>query len=210
MLRRHDPGAALLLFRRAFEACPAQARAVRADLLYLVGLCLFKLGHANHAIFYWVESLRTFKTRRALRMLSRHSNEYGMRRQPTAELDDWFAFYAVHLERYLQSKQSHRLGTRAEHDMIRELIGDHYIALRSSGALDGACPSEKLAAFRRLTIVFPFFDVPENLGDNVVPVDFHGKRRLGPDDRCPCGSGLSFRFCCGRTRSEEELLNGVL
>lgn len=209
-LAGHRPATALQHLKDAQELCPEHQFGVQAFLLYLQGLCLVKLGHVNHAIDSWIGSLRLRKSRKTRNKLRYFSNDYGMRRQSTPELDDWYAFYALHLRRYIETKRSKRLGTRAERDMIRELIWDHYQALIDSQALHNACAAEKLRSFRRVRIVFPFFDVPDDLGDKVLAVDFHEKRKIEPDDRCHCGSGLDYRFCCGRTKGDDELVDGVL
>ncbi len=209
-LAKHQPVTALEHLKKAREACPDHHAAVHARLLYLQGLCFVKLGRVNNAIDRWIGSLRLCKSRESRNKLRVYANDYGMRRQPNPELDDWYAFYALHLRRYLETKRSRRLGTLAERDMIRELIWDHYQLLFDSQSLNDACAAEKLRAFRQVRIVFPFFDVPHELGDKVVAVNFHEKRKIEPDDRCHCGSGLDYRFCCGRTRGDDELLDGVL
>ena len=49
-------------------------------------------------------------------------------------------------------------------------------------------------------------------GDEPLVGDFRrgalGKARVGADDRCPCGSGLPFRRCCGRQASCVEIEYG--
>jgi hypothetical protein len=43
----------------------------------------------------------------------------------------------------------------------------------------------------------------------VIAVNFHTQRRVRPQDRCLCGSGLAFVLCCGRTPGKEEVLSGL-
>ena len=168
-----------------------------------------KLGLKDSALKCWNAGRRIRKNGHSGKMFNRFANGYGMAKQNTEELDDWKAFYSVHLERYLLSKRSRRIGTDAERDMIRDLIADHWERLKESGTLTGKTCEEKMALFRREKIVFPFFMVPNSLGDAIVPVHFNEKRKMRCADRCQCGSGLPFYMCCGRTPGVDELLNGL-
>lgn len=141
-------------------------------------------------------------------MLSRVTNEYGMARQKTQALDDRAAFFSVHLSRYLRRKESRKIETSAEDDMIRELIDEYWQALVRCNVLEGKDACEKLAVFHDVLIVFPYFDVPEHLDSDTVHVDFGSKRRIAGTDRCPCGTGLPYRKCCGRTPGQDELATG--
>jgi hypothetical protein len=131
-----------------------------------------------------------------------------MARQASREIDDQQAFYGVQLARYIRSKRSHRLGTRAEIDMIAELIDEYWRELRSTLDLSRLSWDQKLKLFRETLIVFPFLSVPEALKTDDLTVDFSHGRRLTPRDRCVCGSGLPFRMCHGRTPGTDEALIG--
>jgi hypothetical protein len=142
------------------------------------------------------------------RKIAALSNEFGMARQSSRDLDDWQAFYCTHLRRYVASKKSRKLGTIAESDMIRELIHDHWVKVRDSQLAINLNADQKLLLYQKIVIVFPFFDVPQHMDDGTVHVDFTRKGRLAPSDRCTCGSGLAFKICCGRTPGEDEILIG--
>jgi hypothetical protein len=133
------------------------------------------------------------------------ANDYGMARRGSTEADDWQAFYCIHLRRYVSSKKSRKIGTLAEADMIRELIAEHWEKVRASQLATSLAPDQKLLLYQKIVIVFPFFDVPKHMDDSTVHVDFSRKGRLSPADRCTCGSGLSFKLCCGRTPGEDEI-----
>lgn len=183
-------------------------RSPLATAFYELGVALRKAGMHNRAIGCFVESARLHKRGFARRKLLRSTNAYGMARQASQEVDDQQAFYGVQLGRYVRSKQSHRLGTRAEIDMIAELIDDYWDHLRSSGALAGRPPGEKLRIFRDTVIVFPFLTVPEALKTEDLAVDFVSGRRLEAGDRCVCGSGLPYMLCHGRIPGTDEVLTG--
>lgn len=217
-LRAHRPVQALALFERALVKIPtdrcrsfAATTSRRHDLsrlFYYLAVCLRKVGMRNRAVGSLVESVRLEKRGRVRRKLLRVTNAYGMARQPSPEMDDQQAFYGVQLARYVRSKHSHRLGTRAEIDMIAELIDEYWERLRSTVDLSRLSCERKLRIFRETVIVFPFISVPDQLKTEDVGVDFAHGRRIGPHDRCMCGSGLPYRLCHGRTPGADEALVG--
>lgn len=218
LLQRHEPLRAMSHFERALAEAPtgrnpslAGSRSHRrtlASLFYYLGVCLRKTGMRNRAVGSWVEASRLEKRGHAREKLFRVTNAYGMARQATQEIDDQQAFYGVQLARYIRSKNSHRLGTRAEIDMIAELIDEYWHKMRSTLDLSRLSCEQKLKLFRETLIVFPFLSVPEALKTDDVTVDFCRGRRLSPRDRCVCGSGLPFRMCHGRTPGTDEALIG--
>jgi hypothetical protein len=177
-------------------------------LFYYFGVCLRKVGMRNRAVASWVEAARLKKRGVARRKLIRVTNGYGMARQTAGALDDQQAFYGIQLARYVRSKQSHRLGTRAEIDMIAELIDEYWERVRTMFNLEAMTTAQKLRLFRETVIVFPFLSVPEALKTEDLAVDFCHGRRVEPEDRCVCGSGLPFRMCHGRTPGTDEALAG--
>ncbi len=216
-LRRHRPLRALAYLERALLAIPtdrlrsprsSSRRADLARLFFYLGLGFRKAGMRNRAIGSWVESARLDKRGRVRRKLFRVTNRYGMARQDSAEIDDQQAFYGIQLSRYIRSKQSHRLGTRAEIDMIAELIDEHWVRLRETADLPRLTCGQKLELFRSIVIVFPFLTVPHDLKTEDVAVDFSHGRRITDGDRCVCGSGLPYRLCHGRTPGADEALIG--
>lgn len=214
-LSRHKPGKALNYLQRALKDCPPANTQELSRIFFYLGITLKKLGLKDSALKSWNAGRKIKKRGYSDKMLQRFTNGYGMAKQETDEKNDWHAFFSIHLERYLLSKKSRRLGSEPEKDMIRELIHDHWVELRKTEILAGKSDEEKLKIFKKVKIVFPFFVIPESfLSPDIcegftIPVDFSGKRRLSYYDRCICGSGLPYFKCCGRTPGVGELVNGL-
>ncbi len=160
-------------------------------------------GHAS-----LVEAVRLVKRGIPRRALLAGVNEYGMASQATEEADDRHAFYGIKLAHYIRSKRSQRLGTRAEIDMVAELIDEAWCELRNTIDLPRLSPVQKLRLFEKTLVVFPFMSVPEAMKRSDIAVDFSTGRRIGPADRCHCGSGLPYLWCHGRTPGTDEALIG--
>ena len=216
-LHRHRPLRALAYLERALLTIPtdrcrtigfSSRRQDLARLFHYLGIGLRKVGMRNRAIASWVESARLIKRNSVRRKLSLVTNPYGMARQDTSEGDDQQAFYGIQLARYIRSKQSHRLGTRAEIDMIAELIDEYWERLSSTLNLDRMSCEQKLRLFRDTVIVFPFLTVPVELKTEDLAVNFCQGRRVSDGDRCVCGSGLPYLLCHGRTPGTDEALVG--
>ena len=217
-LRRHRPVVALRYFERAIENAPftrrvpspaaPSNRTTLASLFAYFAIALQKAGMPNRAHGSRIEATRLVKRGAHRRIVVRRSNEYGMARQPTTVSDDKHAFYGAQLAHYVRSKKSHRLGTRAEIDMVAELIDDAWCELRDTIDLPRLTADQKLKLFENTLVVFPFLSVPETMKTHDVAVDFGNGTRLEPGDRCTCGSGLLFRLCHGRTPGADEALIG--
>ncbi len=211
-LAAHQNEQALKAFRDAVSACPVTQRRNLARVLYYLGITLHKIGMSNCALKSWCSAQQLVKVGLGCRSLKRYANAYGMARQRTQTLDDWKAFYAVQLYRYLSLKRSRRIGTDAERDMIWDLIRDAWGELSSTVGLDSMNADEKMAVFNDVRIVYPTFTVSDQkrMASAEIPVDFARKRRLYRDDTCFCGSGLPYKLCCGRIPGEDELGSGVI
>ena len=207
-LSRHRPSAAIRCFEEGLSIVPPTAKSARSELLFYNSIALRLVGQKGRAIAQMIDSYRCRKSKHVRRILIRTMNGYGMPRQTDPQADDECAFYSIHLARYLTKKKSRRLETRAEADMIHELIDDSWRTLTQANDLTSLGVSEKLNLFRAAMIIFPYIELPNRLDDSVVHVDFDAKRRIEADDRCPCGSGFPFARCCGRIPAEDELLGG--
>ncbi|HUV07266.1 MAG TPA: hypothetical protein VMX75_06020 [Spirochaetia bacterium] len=208
-LSRHKPEAALKCFYAALRDCPVSQTRELSRILFYLGITLKRLGCLDGAIKSWLGSQRLTKDYYSLKMIKRFANFYGMERQRSEALDDWRAFYSIHMVRYLNGKRTKRFCCKAERDMIKDLIGDSWKSLKMRGILKDKSPEEKKRVFRGVRIVFPFLLLHENQDNPIIHVDFHNKRLVEPGDRCPCGSGLSFMGCCGRLPGETELQSGI-
>lgn len=207
-LAHHRPRPAIDYFRKALRSCPVENRQDLAKILFYLGISLRKVGLPSSALKSWVTTRNVSKRGYVGRMADRFINDYGMLRQMTAEMDDWNAFYAVQLKKYLQSKRSRKIGSQAEKDMIWDLIYEYWLGMRHSGVLGGKSNAEKLALFSDVEIIFPYFDT-HPFAKEVIQVDFFSKERPNVDDPCPCRSGLAYGKCCGRIPADEELLYGL-
>jgi hypothetical protein len=179
-----------------------------AKILFYLGISLRKVGLPSSALKSWVTARNVGKRAYVGRMADRFINDYGMLRQMTSEMDDWNAFYAVQLKKYLQSKRSRKIGSQGEKDMIWDLIYEYWQGMRHSGVLRGKSNSDKLGLFSAVEIIFPYFEAPEPANE-VIQVDFFSKERPNVDDPCPCRSGIPYGKCCGRIPADEELLYGL-
>jgi tetratricopeptide (TPR) repeat protein len=209
-LAKHNPEKALKSFESALATCPVDKPKDLARILYYLGVALHRLGMSSCALKSWSSAHRLDRQGYSGKFLLRFANGYGMAKQKTKDLDDWKAFHAVQLVRYLSLKKSGKLGTDAERDMIWELILEEWKGLRNSLDLAAMSSEEKLGLFRAFKIVFPFFSLPEENGEPPIPVDFARQKRVTLDDQCFCGSGLPYRLCCGRTPGQDELNIGVI
>ncbi|RKX77487.1 MAG: hypothetical protein DRP87_09105 [Spirochaetes bacterium] len=208
-LSRHDPVRALKFFKTALEGCPALKGRELARLLFYLGITLIRLGMADSALKSWLTARKIYKNSYSAKMVKRFTNQYGMAKQNSDEMDDWKAFYAIQLKKYIRNKKSGRMSTFAERDMVHDLIYEYWKRLKDSGVLNEKTCYEKIRIFRKMKIIFPSMLVPDTTEEKLVPVSFYKKRRLVGNDRCYCGSGLSFGVCCGRTPGEREILNGL-
>ena len=173
-----------------------------------IAAALHKAGLRNRALSNRIDATRQIKRGPIRRAALRAMNEYGMARQASSTVDDREAFWGIQLARYVGSKRSRRLGTRAEIDMVAELLSESWSSLSTDYDLARMTVPEKEALFRATEIVFPFLSVPEALSGHDLVVDFLRGRRVNRDDRCVCGSGLSFRSCHGRIPGVDEILIG--
>ena len=209
-LSRHKPEDGVKSLQKALEHCPPSRPRDLSRICFYLGIGLRRLGFPQSAIKSWISSQRLNKRGHTRKMLSRLTNCYGMERQDTSADDDWQAFSAIQTARYLLGKNKRTFSTRAEQDMIGDLIKDSWDSTARSSALEGKSGCDKLDAFRAVQIVFPSVVRAEALvNDPVNAVNFQTKQKVRSRDRCLCGSGLAFVLCCGRTPAKEELLSGL-
>jgi hypothetical protein len=209
-LARHRPEDAVRSLHAALEECPAAKPHELYNICFYLGIALRRIGYPQAAIKSWISCQRLIKRGRIKKMLSRYTNCYGMDRQASSEADDWQAFSAIQIARYLCCKNKHAFSSEAEQDMIIDLIRDAWHDFLRSSSLDGKSGSEKMEAFRTLHIVFPtlVFTGP-HINGRIISINFRTREKVFLTDRCSCGSGLAYMMCCGRTPAKEELLTGV-
>ncbi len=215
-LSRHEPREAVGEFRLAAEDCPASSRRDLARILYYLGLALERTGRGDLAVMSWVSARKLVRSGAVERAYGRWVNEYGMRRRPSREADDFAAFKSIQTARYLSKRGERRFASRAERDAVSDLIEDAWRSLRARLNLQGLTCGRKLELFRQAAVDLPFLCVEDAMEIPFDPIvgNFRsarlGRGRVMGDDRCPCGSGLPFRACCGRLHSCVELESGSL
>ena len=208
MLARHNPREAVPCLRLALDACPPERTAELHRICFYLGIALRRAGHAQTAIRSWLSCTRLKKRGHTRRMLERLVNGYGMARQASEGGDDWQAFRAIQLSRYLATRNKRAFSTDAERDMVSDLIRDYWRSVERSGATAGMDSCRKRDCFRRTRIVFPTVVLPESGAGGLVAVNFRTQQRILDDQECFCGSRLPYAICCGRTASCEELTGG--
>lgn len=207
-LARHDAAGALPLFSRALQDCPSSQADDLTRVLYYLGITLKRLGYGNSAVRSWTASLRMKRKKHTRQLLERFANSYGMVKQGCGEQDDWQAFHSIQLLRYLRGFNRSSLTSSSERHMLAEIIHSYWEKLRDSGALAGKSCAEKMEVFQSVRIDFPLFCMDVGR-DPVLRVDFSRGCKVRAGDSCPCGSGLAFLACCGRTPGEDELTIGL-
>jgi hypothetical protein len=203
-LARHRPDLALRSLRQAVAACPATRAAQLSSYMYWLAIALLRLDQPELALKS-LASAQKLRPKGIARAAYLHrSNDYGMYRRSSPDLDDFYAFYSVQVCFYLSRKRNGRFDSNAEKDGVTKLIGDAWRLLARSGKLAGLSAARKLELFRARSLDFPFFGLERGPGAKVITVTFRQGRALRPDDRCPCGSGLPYMRCCGRGSSLRE------
>lgn len=203
----HRPDLAVRHLRAAVEACPARFAGELERRLYWLAMALLRLDRPEIALksLASAQKLRPRGIARAVYAL--RANEYGMPRRGVPELDDFYAFYSIQACLYLGRKERPRFDDAAEKDLVVRLIGDAWRTLSRSGRLAGLDTSAKLGLFRGMRVPFPSFGLAGRSSCSILPIDFRRKVLLRGEERCPCGSGLPYRQCCGRTSSPRELFS---
>lgn len=208
-LARHDAAGALKALEGSLADCPPSQTSELHRILYYTGIALQRVGCGDSAVRSWLSGVRIQKRGTSKRMVDRFTNGYGMVKQDSVDQDDWKAFLALQLSRYLRTKNRHAFCSPAEEDVVREIVADAWRSIRKTGILSGRNAAEKYETFSKVRIVFPMAVLPDAGKRAILPVDFLKQREIVSTDRCSCGSGLLFRACCGRTPGREELYFGL-
>jgi hypothetical protein len=199
---------ALREFRLSADACSAREPALLAKRLYWLAVALLRLDRRDLAIKS-LASAQKLRPRGPARAAYVHRvNGYGMIKRQSPEVDDFYAFFSVQACRYLGSRPGQRFVDASEKDAITRIIASSWRALKDSHRLEGQDPAAKLRVFQEWRISFPgLIGSRSKAGACREPIqaDFRKRRSVSAEDRCPCGSGLAYMLCCGRTKSPCEL-----
>lgn len=204
-LAAHRPDQAIRSLRAAAESCPATRPAELERYLYWLAISLLRLDRPELALKSLASAQKLRPRGFARAVYARRANDYGMPRRSSSELDDFYAFYSMQIGAYFTRKGEACFEDCAEKDAVVRLVGEAWRFLSHSGALSGLDASGKLACFRAARLSFPAFRLSRSQISTTIPVDFRRKALLRGEERCPCGSGLPYRRCCGRTASPGEL-----
>jgi hypothetical protein len=203
-LASHRPDLALRSFRAAADACPATNPSQLSRHLYWLGVALLRLDRPELALKSLASAQKLRPRGVARRAYLLRINEYGMCKRASSELDDFYAFYAVQACAYLMRKSTRRFDSNAEKDAVTRLIGDAWHSLSRRGELVGLSSDSKLALFNKWLISFPLFDLDTSNRGVIIAADFRRGHKHNGNERCSCGSGLTYMRCCGRTGSPRE------
>jgi hypothetical protein len=203
-LAGHRPDLALRSFRRAADSCPATRASELSRNLYYLALALLRMDQPELALKSLASAQKLRPRGIARDAYLARSNDYGMCRRKSPELDDFYAFYSIQACLYLDGKHRCRFESNAEKDLVTRFIGDAWLLLSRSGRLAGLGAGRKVELFKAQAIAFPFFDLGQGRAGKVLVADFRRSRAVSCDDRCPCGSGLPYIRCCGRGSSLRE------
>jgi len=203
-LAGHRPDRALETLRLAVEAIPPACPEELSRALYWLSVALLRLDRRDLAVKSLASAQKLRRRGFARDTYLRRINGYGMVRQPTVELDDFYAFMNIQLAAYLTRKTRKRFDSFQEREAVFKLLLDAWKSISAGSLLNGRESCEKLVLFRKLRPSFPRFDFGGDQGSasRVVRASFGGSQ---VSSRCVCGSGLSFTQCCGRVKSLEEL-----
>jgi hypothetical protein len=208
-LSKHNPKTALRELHLALAQCPAKENSSLAKVMFYIGITLKKLGAPNGAVKSWVVAQKLNKSGYSSKMIKRFVNDYGMTKQNNDYEDDWKAFHAIQLSKYLDLKEGGTIPTSAERDVITDLIWDKWNAVNTDHTLYGLTTDEKIEYFQSVEIFFPVHREQQSYTHSrCIHVNFAQQERISWKDRCFCGSGLPYGKCCGRTPGEDELCNG--
>jgi len=200
-LSRHDAQGAMRFFRAAVDTCAPSQHEKLARNLYWLSIPLLRLGRSELAVKS-LASAQKLEPRGFSRKLYEHMvNGYGMVSTGCCEKDDFRAFFSIQLRRYLGFRPDGRFHTEVERDAVACIISDAWLDLRKSISLADKSCSDKLNVFRSFDVAFPF---GFSARGRILEGNFRIGTVLNPEDRCPCGSGLPYRQCCGRTVSPLE------
>lgn len=199
-LANHDPVKALPLLRVALAEAHPKDRERFLERVYWLSLTLIKLGKNGLAIKALASAQAMAPRGRIRSLYKRVSNEYGMPRSSCAEHDDYKAFFAIQVRRYLAGMPGRRFRDQTEMDAVLQIIADAWLRLAKERDMSSYSCTEKLDSYKAFSLEFPVLRENQESRCRVLPGDFRGAASFASQDRCPCGSGLPVQRCCGRVQ----------
>ena len=214
-LAGHRPDQALETLRMAVESIPPACPEELSRALYWLSVALLRLDRRDLAVKSLASAQKLHRRGFARSAYLRRINGYGMVRQPTVELDDFYAFMNIQLAAYLSRKSRKRFDSFQEREAVFKLLLDAWKSISEGTLLNGRESCEKLVIFQKMKPSYPRFDIGSSLStaNRATRTSFGFRVGFGPtqqrdallSSRCGCGSGLPYTQCCGRVRGLEEL-----
>jgi hypothetical protein len=199
-LAKHDPVKALPHLREAFANAHPKDRSQFLKRVYWLSLALIKLGKDGLAIKALASAQALAPRGRIRALYNRVANEYGMPRSSCAEHDDYKAFFAIQVRRYLAGMPGRRFRDQTEMDAVLQLIADAWLRLAKERDMNAFSCSEKLDSYKAFNLEFPILREGQDGACRVLAGDFRAAASFAAGNRCPCGSGLPAQRCCARVQ----------
>jgi hypothetical protein len=171
-LAKHDPVRALPLLREAFANAHPKDRAQFLKRVYWLSLALIKLGKDGLAIKALASAQALAPRGRIRALYNRVANEYGMPRSSCAEHDDYKAFFAIQVRRYLAGIPGRRFRDQTEMDAVLQLIADAWLRLAKERDMNAFSCSEKLESYKAFNLEFPILRENQDGACRVLAGDF--------------------------------------
>lgn len=205
-LALHRPDLAIDSLKKAVDSIPPSCSEELSHALYWLSVALLRLDKRALAMKSLASAQKLRRRGHARRLYLHSVNEYGMPRQPTVELDDFYAFMNIQMAAYLSHRPRRRFESFQERETIFRIILDSWKRIRASAPFKEAECAEKLQLFKMTKPSFPSFGFDPGR-TRVIHASFSAFQAPGgqPSRRCSCGSGLPWTKCCGRVRSLGEL-----
>lgn len=191
--------------REAVDTCSVNDRLLLSGCLYWLTIALLRAGQKETALKSLSSARKLMHCGLIKRLFNKMSNEYGMIRRGCAKEDDCAAFYSLKLTDFFMQKGRIRFSSEMERELVLRLITDSWVRLREHTCIDSYSVSEKLLLFQSIEIEYPFLPSLRTKGERITEViDFRTGKLIAPETVCPCGSGLPYARCCGKTKNLED------
>lgn len=217
-LAQHRPDLALGILRSAVDAIPPSCSEELSKALYWLSVALRRLDQKDLAVKSLASAQKLRRRGFARRLYLRSVNEYGMPKQPTAELDDFYAYMSIQMSAYLVRRPTRKFESFSEREAVMRILLDGWKLLKEMDDFKSADCGEKLFSFRAYRPRFPDFGLSASSSRLLRPSfgsrAASGSAQIGAAQasdprgisrRCACGSGLPYSQCCGRVQSLREI-----
>ncbi len=136
---------------QSVKDCPVENQVDLADIFFNLGVVFKRLGFIIPAIRSWDAAVCADNRGEAVKVL--RTIFPGNRLN-----DDKSYFFLIQLSTYLGQKNSGKIESDAEKDMILDLIKIYWEQVLDSGILYGQSKAEKMIIFKDIEIDFPYND----------------------------------------------------